>query len=71
MISYSDLVILSSNDALKDFKNVARSKDINKGTVMNFVSQPDFESLDKNQINLEDRFGLNGKYFFTKSILET
>lgn len=64
LISYSDLVILSSNDALKDFKNVARSKDINKGTVMNFVSQPDFESLDKNQINLEDRFGLNGKYFY-------
>lgn len=64
LISNSDLVILSSNDALKDFKNVAKSKDINKGTVMNFVSQPDLESLDKNQINLEDRFGLNGKYFY-------
>ena len=30
---------------------------------MNFVSQPDFESLDKNQINLEDRSVLT-KYFY-------
>jgi len=64
MISNSDLVILSSNDALKDFKIVAEYEDINKGTVMNFVSQPDFELLDKNQINLEDRFGLKGRYFY-------
>lgn len=64
IISYSDLVVLSSENAHNDFKNIALPCDNEKGVVMNFVSQPDFELVKNNPINLETKFNFKGKYFY-------
>lgn len=61
IISNSQCVILSSNHAYKDFSSICNPKDLQKGTVLNFVSQPSHNDIETNAI---DKFGIDKKFFF-------
>jgi hypothetical protein len=68
MIRASDLVVLSSNDALNDFKKIAPPGFAERGRVVPFVSQPDSKLYLKDAAVtvdiLEKKYGFNGKFFF-------
>lgn len=64
IISESNAVIMSSNDAYDDFKTVANNNDLKKGYVLNFVSQPIPNSIYEKQENLEIKFNFLGKFFY-------
>ena len=61
---YSDLVILSSYNALKDYKKIY-PKYSNKGKVLHFVSQISENTGKSNDIvKVKKKYGFEGKYFF-------
>lgn len=62
MIRWSDHIILSSYDALNDYKSFA-PKFIDKASVIHFVSQAITVS-DKPLDYLASKYGFNGKYFY-------
>ena len=64
IISESNAVILSSDNAHDDFKTVANINDLKKGYVLNFVSQPSTNSIYEKQENLETKFNFAGKFFY-------
>lgn len=64
VIAQSDLVILSSDNALQDFKRIAPKEHQPRGTVLRFVSQPGARSSNENALDaLERKYGFKGKYF--------
>lgn len=65
IISQSDIVILSSYNALEDFKRIAEPEDQSRGAVLQFVSQP--RSAVSSSITLdtiEQKYGFRGRFFF-------
>lgn len=66
IISQCDIIILSSNNALRDFNEIAESKYQHRGRVLQFVSQPDTRGLTHgiSRENLEKKYVINGQYFF-------
>jgi len=66
IIAQSDLVILSSDNALQDFKRVALADHAARGRVLRFVSQPTVVSATSTPSlsNIEEKYGFKGKYFF-------
>ena len=62
-----DVVVISSNDALADFKRIMPVELQSKATVLQFVSQPaslsDLEAV-ANTESVDARYSLRGKYFF-------
>ena len=66
IISQSEIVILSSHNALEDFKSIAAPEHKSRGTVLQFVSQtsnivsPKTISLQ----SMEKKYGFKGKFFF-------
>jgi glycosyltransferase involved in cell wall biosynthesis len=65
IVEYSDKVVLSSFDAMKDFKQFA-SHDLNKAHVLQFVSQPSVESTqDEAEITSQlFDYGVNRPFFY-------
>ena len=66
LIKNSDKIVLSSYDALKDFKSFA-PKYLNKAEVLQFVSQPDkkyFNLTKKDEKFLRDKYGLHEEFFY-------
>lgn len=66
IISQSDIVILSSYNALEDFKRIAAPEHQSRGVVLQFVSQPHPAAL-PNAITLESlerKYGFEEKFFF-------
>lgn len=60
----SSAVVLSSNDALGDYKK-SYPKYMNKAKVLRFVSRPNEEIYKINDvIRLKKKYGFNGKFFF-------
>ncbi|MHB8058198.1 MAG: glycosyltransferase [Desulfuromonadaceae bacterium] len=67
IISQSDIVVLSSHDALGDFKNIAPPEYTSRGRVLQFVSQPNtlYENIHAIDMHsIEEKYGFKGKYFF-------
>jgi glycosyltransferase involved in cell wall biosynthesis len=66
IIAQSDIVILSSHDALQDFTRVAAPEHQSRGTVLQFVSQPGIavSSRTITRDALEQKYGFAGRYFF-------
>jgi glycosyltransferase involved in cell wall biosynthesis len=65
IIAQSDVVILSSHDALKDFMRIAPPERSARGTVLQFVSQPrNGASAARPRDALEQEYGFTGKFFF-------
>jgi glycosyltransferase involved in cell wall biosynthesis len=66
LISQSNIVILSSYNALEDFKSIAAPEHQGRGTVLQFVSQPSNMLVSKNIVleELEKKYGFKGAYFF-------
>lgn len=68
LINASDIVVLSSYDALNDFNKIVKVELASKARVLQFVSQPNETFLSKNKsVNreyLENKFGFRGRYFF-------
>lgn len=67
VIAESDVVVLSSFDALSDFKNITPEKLTQKGRVLQFVSQPSSSYVSKTNSSrtyLEEKYKFSGKYFF-------
>jgi glycosyltransferase involved in cell wall biosynthesis len=65
-IKRSDAVILSSNDALKDYKNFAPDYE-KKANVLQFVSQPDkkyFELNENDKVVLFDKYNLPQEFYY-------
>lgn len=66
LIKQSNIVLLSSYDALKDFKNFAPSYE-NKARILQFVSQPDkryFELNDDDKVKLLKKYEIPTKFFY-------
>lgn len=66
IISQSEIVILSSHNALEDFKSITAPEYQSRGTVLQFVSQTDNMVFPKT-ISLqcmEKKYGFKGKFFF-------
>lgn len=65
VIAQSDLVILSSNNALEDFKRVALPAHQSRGKVLRFVSQPAVlaASSELTLEAIERKYGFDGRYF--------
>jgi len=66
IISQSDIVILSSHNALEDFNRIATSEQRPRGTVLQFVSQPRNAGASHN-ITLDviqKKYGFSGRFFF-------
>ncbi len=62
----SDVIVLSSNDALKDFINFAPDY-VNKAKVLQFVSQPDevyFKLTEKEELPFRAKYDLKGPFFY-------
>lgn len=66
IISQSDVVILSSHNALEDFARIAAPEHRSRGKVLQFVSQPRISepTHDVTREALEKRYGFSGKFFF-------
>ena len=68
VISESDVVVMSSYAAFKDFRSIAPAGTESKGRVLQFVSQPNTLIADDNVIALADKiekkYNFSGKYFF-------
>jgi glycosyltransferase involved in cell wall biosynthesis len=65
VISQSDVVVVSSNDAFQDFKRVALPAHQTLGKVIHFVSQPvaRVASSDPTLESIQRKYDFNGKYF--------
>lgn len=64
IIAQSDLVILSSENALQDFKRVAPQHHQLRGRVLRFVSQPGGRASDEKTLEaIERKYGFKGHYF--------
>ncbi len=66
LIKYSDKIVLSSYDALKDFKKFA-PKYIKKAEVLQFVSQPDkkyFNLTEEDEKKLKEQYALKDNFFY-------
>ncbi|MBK0381142.1 glycosyltransferase [Mucilaginibacter segetis] len=66
MIKYSDLIVLSSNDAFKDYKSFT-TVNVDKVRVMPFVSQPG--SLSEQEFNntlnsIKSKYNINRSFFY-------
>ena len=62
----SDIIVLSSNDALKDFNNFAPFY-ANKARILQFVSQPDeiyFKLTEKDELSFRAKYDLNEPFFY-------
>lgn len=65
LIGESDVVVLSSHDARKDFDAVADPAFAAKARVMQFVSQPAGEGAAvRTKAYLEEKYDFKGRYFF-------
>jgi glycosyltransferase involved in cell wall biosynthesis len=65
LIGESDVVVVSSHDALKDFEAVADPAFASKAKVLQFVSQPARQqSAAGTKEHLEQKYGFQGRYFF-------
>lgn len=65
IISQSDVVILSSHNALEDFKRIAPPEHRSRGVVLHFVSQPgSVASPAVTRDAIERKYGFVGKFFF-------
>lgn len=66
IISQSDIVILSSHNALEDFNSIVAPEYKSRGTVLQFVSQTsNTASLKAISLeSIEQKYGFNGKFFF-------
>ena len=66
IISQSEIVILSSHNALEDFKSIVAPEYKSRGTVLQFVSQTsNIVSLKTISLqNMEKKYGFKGKFFF-------
>lgn len=65
IISQSDIVILSSHNALEDFKRIAALENQSRGKVLQFVSQP--RNAVSSNITLDDieqKYGFREPFFF-------
>jgi glycosyltransferase involved in cell wall biosynthesis len=60
---HSDAVILSSQDALRDFASIVKEEAPQRTHVLPFVSQPSASSHDVALSAVLDRYGLPGRYF--------
>lgn len=65
LASESDVVIVSSQDALKDLRAVVSAENVAKARVLEFVSQPG-RSLgsEASRADLEAKYNFKGRYFF-------
>ncbi len=66
LILKSDVIVLSSHDALKDFKSFAPQYE-NKAKVLQFVSQPDkkyFELTEDNKVALLNKYNLVNEFYY-------
>lgn len=66
IIKKSDLVVLSSYDALKDFRSFAPQYE-NKARVLQFVSQPDkryFELNENDKVALLNKYNIQDEFFY-------
>lgn len=65
LTSESDVVIVSSQDALKDLHAVVSAENVTKARVLEFVSQPG-RSLgsEASRADLEAKYNFKGRYFF-------
>ncbi len=64
IVEGSDIIILSSYDALGDLKEFAPAIS-SKARVLHFVSQPDDLVYDISSLrDIPEKFGVTGKYFF-------
>jgi len=68
IIQKSDVTVLSSYAALKDFINIAPKDCIEKGKVLQFVSQPSSKLLNEKEITslseMEFKYKFKGHFFF-------
>jgi glycosyltransferase involved in cell wall biosynthesis len=64
IVAQSDLVILSSHDALADFMRIAAPEHRSRGAVLQFVSQPGNVAADATRETLERKYGFAGRFFF-------
>jgi len=66
IISQSDLVILSSYNALEDFKSITQLKYQSRAKVLQFVSQPRNSMLSKTKTReaMEIKYDFQGKFLF-------
>jgi glycosyltransferase involved in cell wall biosynthesis len=66
MAKESDLIIFSSNDSYKDFKNFAPEY-FYKGRILHFVVIPDSNIYNEDnnlKEDIEKKYGIKGKYFY-------
>lgn len=65
LVAESDIVIVSSQDALKDLRAVVTPASAAKARVLEFVSQPARAlGADVSRVALETKYGFSGRYFF-------
>lgn len=66
IIAQSDIIILSSHNALEDFKSIVAPEYKSRGSVLQFVSQTsDMVSSDTISFqSIEKKYGFKGKFFF-------
>lgn len=67
LIAHSDMVVLSSKDALNDYKKITPPEFLPRARVLPFVSQPanDVQVSSAASLGeLEKQYGFTGKYFF-------
>ena len=68
LICNSDIVVMSSYDALNDFNKIVRPEFASRGRVLQFVSQPNDSSHTNDQLAdrayLNNKYGFSGQYFF-------
>lgn len=64
IVKYSDIVILSSYDALNDYKKFAPEK-LDKARVLQFVSQPgEIADVDARYLDIKNKYNLTGRFFY-------
>ncbi|UOE46257.1 glycosyltransferase [Mucilaginibacter sp. SMC90] len=64
IVNYSDIVILSSYDALNDYKKFAPTE-INKARVLQFVSQPgEITGVDELYLEIKKKYDLSDGFFY-------
>lgn len=65
LVAESDMVVVSSQDALKDLRAIVTPAHAGKARVLEFVSQPARAlGADISRATLEEKYGFTGRYFF-------
>lgn len=65
LVAESDVVVVSSQDALKDLRAIVTPANAAKARVLEFVSQPARAlGADVSRTTLETKYGFTGRYFF-------